>query len=842
MAGSSRTRRWVAALLAAAAALPARAGPDRRLLSQCIRERWTYRDGLPHNVVHRLLASRSGYLWIGSQEGLVRFDGVRFELFARPGAPGLAGNEITALAEGEGEVLWVGTATGLSRLEGDAFREVDLGADVAVVALADDGQGGVFVATSAAGVRHVRGGLPVVAEPVAGLAGGRVAALLWSGGALWVGGDRGLARLEGRRLEELGAAGLPGEIVSLAATPDGTLWVGTTRGLAQRPAGAAAFERVALPGTPMVYAVLGARDGAVWVGTGAGAVFRVMGAEVQVLAGATSPSDAHALAEDADGDVWSGTESAGLYRLRWGQAVAIAREEGLSSDVVWAVREGRGGVMWIASDGGLNRLAGGRLEPAHVDALRGASLAGLLEDRAGELWVGTAGAGLLRFGPRGTTRYASESGLRGNIVRVVHQDSRGVIWVGTTQGVFRMDGERFRALELGTGLLGAKVNTIEELPDGTLWVGTTTGLGRVEGERLVPVELGGQRFRWDVTALRAEADGAVWIGTVGDGLARLAGGRLERWSRQQGLYEDVVLGLLDDGAGHLWLSGNHGISRVGRAALLEQAAGGRPVVLPTVFGTADGMRDRECNGGAEPAAWRGADGRLWFATVRGAVVIDPARLQAPLPPPPARVEELVVDGRTWPPAQPLRFPAGTRRVEVRYTGLALAAADRIRFRHRLVGLDDGFVDAGGERVAYFTNLYPGRYDFEVAAAGATGTFGRAATVGFSVAPYFWQTGWFLAAVVLAALALVVGVHLARTAALRRREATLAARVEEEMRKVKVLSGLVPTCAWCKRIRDEGGRWQRFEAYVSAHADVEFTHGICPDCLARAGQDQEPEPG
>ena len=824
-----------------AAAMPARAGTDQRLLSQCIRERWTYREGLPHNGVHRLLAAKGGYLWIGTQEGLVRFDGVRFELFASPATPGLAGNEISALIEGAGGVLWVGTSRGLSRYAGDAFQEVGLEGDAAVAALADDGQGGVYVAAEPAGLLHVRAGWPARVERIEGLGRQRVITLLRSGGGLWVGGERGLARVEDGRLTELGAAGLPAEMVSsLAEAKDGSLWVGTVHGLARRRPGAGTFEQVALPGSPIVYALLEDRTRAMWVGTGGGAVFRLAGEEVQTLAGPTSPSDVHALVEDNDGDIWAGTESSGLYRLRWGQAVTIAREEGLSADVVWAVREGRGGVMWIAGDGGLDRLEGGRIGPAHADVLRGVSLGGLLEDREGDLWVGTEGAGLLRFGPRGMTRYGPESGLFGTVVRVIHQDSQGAIWAGTNMGVFRLAGGRFRALEIDPRLAGAKVNSIEELPGGELWVGTATGLARVEGERLVPEAPAGQLVRWDVAALRAEADGAVWIATAGDGLARLEGGRLERWTQREGLHEDVVLAILDDGAGHLWLPGNHGISRVDRAELLEVAVGRRAKVAPTVFGTADGMKERECNGGVEPSAWRSADGRLWFSTVRGAVVIDPAHLDPPLPPPAVRVEELVVDGRAWAPSQALRFPAGTRRIDVRYTGLALAAADRIRFHHRLAGLDEGFFDAGSERVAHFTNLGPGRYTFEVAAAGASGAFGPSAAVPFYVEPHLWQTGWFLAAAVLAALALAVGMHLTRTSALRRREAVLAARVEEEMRKVKILSGLVPTCAWCKRIRDEQGNWQRFEAYVSAHADVQFTHGICPECLARSGQGGEGE--
>ena len=551
------------------------------------------------------------------------------------------------------------------------------------------------------------------------------------------------------------------------------------------------------------------------------------------------PSDAHALAEDAEGNLWIGTETGGLQRLRWGQVITVAREEGLSDNVVWAVREGRDGVMWLASDGGLDRMRDGRPEPVHPELLRGAGLAALFEDRAGDLWVGTSRSGLLRFGPRGTARYGAAEGLNQSMVRVAHQDAQGVLWAGTSGGLFRMSGGRFRELHRAAGLSGDKVSTIAETPDGTLWVGTTTGLARVEGEELVPARVGGTLDHGDVAALRPEGDGSLWIGTVGEGLWRLTGGQTARFTRREGLHEDTVLAILDDGLGYLWLSGNRGLTRVRRAELEEVAAGRRGTVAPSVFGRADGMRERECNGGVQPAAWRAADGRLWFATIHGAVVVNPARIQPNLQPPPVRLEELVVDGQTLSTRGEPRLRPGSRRIEIRYTGLALAAAERIRFRHRLAGLDDAFFDAGSERVARYTNLGPGRYAFEVVAANENGIWGaRAASLAFEIEPYLWQTPWFYAAAGLAALALALGAHhlrvRARVRGLRRREDELAARVEEEVRKVKVLTGLLPICAWCKKIRDDRGEWHSIERYVTSRTQAQFTHGMCPSCYEREG--------
>jgi ligand-binding sensor domain-containing protein len=831
---SAATTQLLAAMFAAALSRGVAAADEPRVLSQSTREVWTYRDGLPHNVVHRLIAARTGYLWIGTQEGLVRFDGVRFRTFSQIDTPGLAGNEITAFLEDERGILWIGTSLGLSRLTGDAFQLVDLGGVISVSALAPDGEGGLWVGTHADGVRRVRAGEPLRVESLAATANEQITVLrLGSAGELWIGSHAGLARLVAGRLEALGSAGLPSPSVRAILEDDrGTVWVGTPGGLARRRPGAALFEPVPSVREQDVYALLQDRAGDLWVGTGPG-LLRLRGDRVEAANGSASPTDVHALAEDAEDNIWVGTETGGLQRLRWGQVITVGREEGLSAEVVWTVREGRDGAMWFGTDGGLDRMLGGPPQPAYEKQMRGAGVAALLEDRAGDLWVGTTGGGVLRFGPRGLVQYGKGDGLDQTMVRVLHEDARGTIWVGTTSGLFQRVGGRFAPVPHGQGLAGQEVNTLAEQGDGTLWVGTTTGLARVRDGRLDPALVDGRPDRSDVTALLADPDGSLWLGTVGAGLNRLRGDRLTRLTRREGLHEDTVLGILDDGLGHLWLSGNHGITRVGRADVEEFVAGRRLALAPTILARADGMRERECNGGVQPSAWRASDGRLWFATIRGAVVVDPARVRMNTQAPSPLIEEFVVDGQQHALGGPLRLAPGTRRLDIRYTGMALAVADRIRFRHRLEGLESAFFDAGSERVARYTNLAPGRYVFHVVAANENGVWGTpGASAAFEIRPYFWQTSWFYATAGAAALGMALGAHRLRTRALRRREAELKTRVEEEMGKVKMLTGLLPICAWCKRIRDDAGQWHRIESFVSSRTEAQFTHAMCPECYSR----------
>jgi hypothetical protein len=282
------------------------------------------------------------------------------------------------------------------------------------------------------------------------------------------------------------------------------------------------------------------------------------------------------------------------------------------------------------------------------------------------------------------------------------------------------------------------------------------------------------------------------------------------------------------------MSSNHGIWRVSRQLLDEVAAGQRTTVDSQAYGEADGMRDRECNGVADPAGWRTRDGRLWFPTGKGLVVIDPAHLR-PREPPHALIESIRVDGRPQPVAGLLVLPAGSPRLEVGYTAPALRGPERLQFRYRLDGFEPQWIEIGSQRVVRYTNLPPGDYRF-IVAAGLDGKWGPEGTLVVRQPPLFYQTRWFHALAGLSLVLLIAAVPLLRVRQLRQRARELDKRVQEAIGEVKVLSGLLPICAWCKQIRDDRGYWSKIEAYLSARTDAKFTHGICPDCKKKLHED------
>jgi hypothetical protein len=254
------------------------------------------------------------------------------------------------------------------------------------------------------------------------------------------------------------------------------------------------------------------------------------------------------------------------------------------------------------------------------------------------------------------------------------------------------------------------------------------------------------------------------------------------------------------------------------------------------------MRTRECNGGSQPSGVRAADGRLWFATSRGLAVVDPGRLGPEVPAPPVRIDVAVLDGRPLDVGDRLEVPPGTARVALRFGALGFAGRERSRFRYRLDGVDSGWVDARTERQAQYMRLPPGEHAFRVQASMGNGPWVEpGASLRLHVRPTLWQSPWFLSAVAAACALALTGAWVVRARVHRAREAELRRRVEEALSKVKVLSGLLPVCAWCRKVRDDKGYWSQIEAYVSTHSGAEFSHGICPSCLAKVESEIPADP-
>jgi ligand-binding sensor domain-containing protein/signal transduction histidine kinase len=786
---NARARLHAALLLTLAAAAVPESAPaagldPRKAITQYNLDAWTTTSGLPQNTITAIAQTRDGYLWIGSFGGLARFDGARFVVFDKSTTPGLRNSGVHALLADRDGGLWVGTnGGGLTWLKDGTARTYvmadGLGADV-VRSLFQDSKGRVWAGTNG-GLSLLEGERFRTWNAANGFTSNVVRAIREDAqGALWIGTNgEGLFRMQdGQFTRFTRKDGLPSDLVfSLAFDKDGALWVGTNGGgLARYADGKFRLHgrEEGLDGD-IIWSLLPDDSGSLWVGTYGAGLFRREGERFRGLTTRTGLSSdfVRALWQDHEGSLWIGTNTGGLARLRDGKFTTYTTREGLPNDIAKTVLADADGSVWVGtSGGGLARLKDGAFQTwSRREGLPHDFVQALLRDRAGGLWVGTNGGGVARFADGRFRTYTSRDGLVDDHVSALVQDGEGAVWIGTNAGgLSRFKDGAFTPFTRKDGLGANLVMAMLVDRQGALWVGTDGGgVTRIRDGKPHTFTVADGLAADSILCLYEDAVGEVWVGTSGGGLSHLQGERFTTVSSREGLHDDVVFAILEDGKGGFWLSGNRGLSRVERSALLAGATGTR--IVPQVFGVADGMKSNECSGVSQPAATRLPDGRLVFPTTRGIVIVDPGHLPRNERAPEVQVEELLAGGASY-SGERRELPPGAGNWELRFTALSFLAPQRVQFKYRLKGFDDDWVDAGTRRSAFYTQVPPGTYDFEVLAANNDGVWSEApARTVITLRPRFHQTRLFyviVAASLLLAGALGYAVHV-RGLHARRRE-------------------------------------------------------------------------
>jgi signal transduction histidine kinase/CheY-like chemotaxis protein len=434
--------------------------------------------------------------------------------------------------------------------------------------------------------------------------------------------------------------------------------------------------------------------------------------------------------------------------------------------------------------GGLNRLKNGKVTTYTTkDGLSNDFILSLAGDPDGSLWIGTR-KGLNHFHNGKFTVYTTQQGLANDIVLVTYMDREGVLWLGGRGGLSRFQHGKIATYGKKDGLSNEFVMSIEEDSDGNLWVGTGGGLNRFK-KGVFTVYTSRQGLSSDVVlSTHHDAQGRLWVGTQGGGLGCLREGKIVSYRMRDGLFDDAVFRILEDDTGNLWMSSNRGIFHVSKQQLEDFAAGRITRITSTGLGVPDGMKSIECNGGFQPAGWRMRDGRLCFPTMKGVSIVDP-RPRADALPFPVLVEKVGVGGRLYDPAGAAHVPPGRGQLDLYYTALSFRSPKSIRFRYKLEGFDDDWVEAGDRRAAYYTNLTPGHYRFHVMAMEEEGKWNEASVpCDLYLAPHFYQAYWFYGLCGFLFMSLLGGVHQLKVRALAKRERELAARVEDRTRELK----------------------------------------------------------
>ncbi|HEX4480015.1 MAG TPA: two-component regulator propeller domain-containing protein [Rudaea sp.] len=723
---------------------------------------WQTDAGLPELAIQAIVEASDGYLWIGTQEGLARFDGAQFTVFDHVNTPALKSDFISTLVEDGDHTLWIGNTQGLAVRRADGKFSTfgsEQGFPFPHVSMAvADGDGSIWVG-GRGGVAHIVHGR---VERVFGVADGLASDVIGylaidADGALWVTSRGHLNRIKSGKVENFSDAdGLKGHTIS-------GLFAGRGGRIVVLSSGAGFFRRVGdhfeqwwpdgVPENVHIRDLLEDRDGNIWIATDANGVFRTW---QHVLSGTTSEqglSDigTQTLFEDSGGNLWIGTLGRGLIRLRDGSFTAYTKTEGLSADSVFSVLEDRHGDVWAGTLNGLTRISIDEVRRySRATGLSGNYISALGDDNAGGIWVGLGGTGLDHLTNGNVDRHISlKPPLQTSIVTAIVADRTGTLWAGTDgAGVARIAGDKTDYLTTQQGLPENFISAIAEDAHGAIWIGTNNGMGKVDGDRFDANTLHDDELRNSaILSLYVDDCDALWIGTMGHGLWRYSAGHLTHYTMREGLPNETINSILTDAEDNVWLGSNRGIFRIRRNEIDDVAAGRRATMDVTRFGQDDGMKSAETSAGSQPTAWRSSDGRLWFATVQGAVVIDPTHLATARTPlhtfvESVRANDRLVDAR----AGNIDLAAGTSRLEIRYTAPDLMAAETTRFRYRLDGVDSDWIDVGAERTARYSNVPPGTRRFEVQARRDNeGWSGAATALTFDVAPMFYQTWWFAAA-------------------------------------------------------------------------------------------------
>lgn len=693
---------------------------------------WSTENGLPQNSVHQILQTKDGFLWIATEGGIARFDGVAFKTFRHEEEPAFASNDTCCLAEDPPGDLWIGTSDGLVRLRQGTFRrfiEKDGLPSTEILRLQLTTEGRLLVQTSAgtaeqSGDRFVPSDVKTMSD-----FGRSRQAEEGQRGKIWA---------------------MSGKAVKLTTPAMTRTWK----------------VRIDLPGT-RIESLFVDRQGNAWVGTNDGLAVIKDGADRAESVASMRGNSVLQTYEDREGNYWIGTETTGLHLLH---AETFRDEPGVAKQALTAVIQSTDGAIWVGTrSDGPRRIRGGPIEsPVRPSSLTSPYILSLAPGRNGDVWAGTPD-GLNHIDAEGKVlRVTSANKLPDDYIRALATAPDGTVWIGTRRGLVRLKGndtQLFTRTEgLGSDLIGALLFT----SNGDLWAGTSGGLSRLSADgRVVTYRVKDGLPSPLVSALAEGPAGTIWVAT---GEGRISRVRDNHIATEQGseLQAGTVAALLADRAGFLWMRGEHSLQRVPLAELNACIDRHDRCALPVNrYTTAEGMPSSEFVAGGSPLLWQVENGEVWAATQRGAAIAT-GLPPAPTRPMPVVIERVLVDGSEQSLQQsPLSLAHGDSRVDIEYAGLSLAAPQQVRYRYRLEGFDRGWTVAGNRRTATYTNLPARNYTFRVEAMGSDGTWlGVEARLPFRVTPPVYLRPWFIVLAILLAAAAAVALYRLRLRTLR----------------------------------------------------------------------------
>lgn len=777
---------------------------------------WTTDDGLPQNTILSLLQASDGYLWIGTLDGLVRYDGVKFTVYDKQNTPAFRNHAILSLAEGPPGSIWIGTPDGMLRYREHQFEWLELRAQrVAVRSICPRRTGGLWLGTDIGPARFENATFllfsnyppytPLRGEPVNHFQGVETVTQDPSG-TLWVGDDRGVVRLRpGKEDFEVvyppdGNRGDAGHtVLTLSCDGEGGIWFGDNAGLHRWSEQGMIHYPAADIGLPT-----GRLDPLSW-DSRHGLIIRAFDGGLSLFGKgcfANYPGQDTGVAgdwircalADREGNIWAGANASGLRLFQPRKVRNFTTADGLAHNDVWGISQAPDGSMWIATGHGLSRYHDGNFDTSHceVDANPDHDkFAGLVTTRDGTVWAASA-AGLIQF-KAGKFLPVPKEVQDIWYPRLLGEDNRGALWISGSSALFRLQGEQwetwglYREGSADPKLILPDARVIGALTDnsGDVWVGTSGGVCRFNENRSERFTSASGLPTEGACPVLADKDGTVWFASE-RGLIRFRTGHFALISESNGLFENLIYHVLEDDFGWLWMNGNRGLQKARKAELNDFADGKLERVRCVHYGIADGMLSAEGNGNGPPNSCKARDGQLWFPTTKGVVVVDPRTLRDNDVPPSVIIEQVVADGEIMfgddrGPSRPgpkgslgegssLRLgPGRARSLIIRYTANTFVSPEKVRFQNQLVGEQKTWQeDRSNLRTAIYTDLRPGNYLFRLRAFNNAGVrSNQDAVFAFSLAPHFYQTWPFYVLCAMGILSMGGSLHAIRMTSLKR---------------------------------------------------------------------------
>ena len=807
----------ITALALAFSASLAHALDPNLLLSQYMRERWGSDKGFTGGSVTALAQSLDGYLWIGTEKGLIRFDGFNFRTFSQAAPTTFPIGPVQALASDAQGNLWILLqSTKILRYHEGKFELGRELAEFGITSLLKRRDGSVLFASLTHGpLIYNSGKFELLAPPspspnsspnssevttdelssrlswATGVAPHRFAepnsAVLSmaesSDGKVWLGTrDKGLFFMDDGKVVAVPLGLSDAKINCLLASGNRDLWIGTDKGLLRWDgAKGASLEVPPALRHLRVISIIPDRDSNIWLGTPSGLIRVNPGGIVLDASNSQTPIPVNALLEDREGNLWAGRPS-GIERLRDSAFVSFSAA-GLQSESSGPVYVDRSERVWFAPfEGGLHWLKGEKSGSVAIDHLNQDvvySIAGTKDD----LWIGRQQGGLTHLyyaaGSLTTRTYAEADGLAQNSVYAVFQSSDGSVWAGTLSGgVSQLANGRFTNYTTAAGLASNSVTSIAQTADETMWFATPNGLSALSGGHWRSLGIRQGLPSPTVNCLFTDSSDLLWIGTA-NGLAYQIGGQVQVSAGAPPSLREQIFGIAEDRLGWLWISTSNHVLRVKRDALLRNSLGESDV---REYGVQDGLHGTE-GVKRQQSVFADPHGKIWFSMNRGISVADPSRAISDSPPAILHFDEVTTDGVPLSLAGPVQLAGAHRRLTFNFSAVSLSVPERVRYKYTLEGVDEGWSPPVSAREVTYNNLGSGNYRFRLTASNSNGLWNSAESdISFTIQPAYWQTWWFrLSGLLIIVLAVLLFVRLRMRALAARMNMRFEERLAERTR-------------------------------------------------------------